>query len=98
MTPAAVDSVAQGRVWFGEDAQRVGLVDQIGGLDDAIAEARRRAGVPAGERIEPRVYGRPAPPLLQRLLTDRLAESWARTVAGPSLEPLQLRGMAEVEP
>jgi hypothetical protein len=44
------------------------------------------------------VYGRPAPPLLQRLLTDRLAESWARTVAGPSLEPLQLRGMAEVEP
>jgi len=98
MEPAAVDSVAQGRVWFGEDALRVGLVDRIGGLDDAIAEARVRAGVPAGERIAPRVYGRPSAPLLQRLLTERLAESWTRTVAGPALEPLQLRGTAEVEP
>lgn len=36
MTMAAVDSVAQGRVWLGETALEIGLVDELGGLDDAI--------------------------------------------------------------
>ena len=39
------DSLAQGRVWSGIDAKRLGLVDEIGGLDDAIAEAARLAEV-----------------------------------------------------
>jgi protease-4 len=39
----AVDAVASGRVWSGADAQKVGLVDQLGGLDDAIAAAARLA-------------------------------------------------------
>lgn len=39
----AVDKVAQGRVWTGEQALEVGLVDRIGGLGDAIAEAARLA-------------------------------------------------------
>ena len=39
MTFAQVDSIAQGRVWSGEQALKVGLVDKIGGLDDAIKEA-----------------------------------------------------------
>lgn len=34
---AYVDSIAQGRVWSGDDALRLGLVDRIGGLQDAIA-------------------------------------------------------------
>lgn len=33
------DSIAQGRVWSGIDAKRIGLVDELGGLDDAIAAA-----------------------------------------------------------
>lgn len=41
MTFAQVDSIAQGRVWTGADAIKIGLVDKIGGLDDAIAEAAR---------------------------------------------------------
>ena len=36
MTVEAVDSIAQGRVWTGTSALKIGLVDQIGGLDDAI--------------------------------------------------------------
>jgi protease-4 len=40
-----VDSIGQGRVWSGTDALAIGLVDEIGGLDDAIAEAARRAGI-----------------------------------------------------
>ena len=36
---AQVDSIAQGRVWSGSQALKVGLVDKIGGLDDALKEA-----------------------------------------------------------
>jgi len=36
---AEVEAVAQGRVWSGEDAQSVGLVDELGGLNEAIAAA-----------------------------------------------------------
>ncbi len=43
MTTAEVDSIAQGRVWSGNDAKRIGLVDEIGGLDDAIAYAAKTA-------------------------------------------------------
>ncbi|QHI38233.1 Protease 4 [Kordia antarctica] len=39
MTQAAVDSIAQGRVWTGNDAIKIGLVDEIGGLDMAILAA-----------------------------------------------------------
>ena len=39
MEVAAVDSVAQGRVWTGIQAKERGLVDEIGGLEDAISYA-----------------------------------------------------------
>lgn len=39
MTFAQVDAIAQGRVWAGSDALRLGLVDKIGGLNDALAYA-----------------------------------------------------------
>lgn len=39
MTFDQVDAIAQGRVWSGSDALRLGLVDKIGGMDDAIAYA-----------------------------------------------------------
>ncbi|MBP6181159.1 signal peptide peptidase SppA [Flavobacterium sp.] len=39
MTFAQVDAIAQGRIWAGSDAVKNGLVDKIGGLNDAIHEA-----------------------------------------------------------
>jgi protease-4 len=42
MDKAAVDRVGQGRVWTGEQAKERGLVDELGGLRQALAEARRR--------------------------------------------------------
>ncbi|MBV6403532.1 MAG: signal peptide peptidase SppA [Flavobacteriales bacterium] len=45
MSVAQVDSVGRGRVWTGTDAKRVGLVDELGGLEDAIAAAARMAGL-----------------------------------------------------
>jgi protease IV len=41
MTFEQVDAIGQGRVWSGADAIKIGLVDKIGGLNDAIAEAAR---------------------------------------------------------
>jgi len=38
-----VDSIAQGRVWTGSDAVKIGLVDRIGNLNDAIATAAKMA-------------------------------------------------------
>ena len=40
-----VDAVARGRIWSGEQAKRLGLVDRIGGLQHAIERAAERAGL-----------------------------------------------------
>ncbi len=55
-TPAAIDAIAQGRVWAGADARANGLVDQIGGIDAAVQAAAARAGLKGSfgvRRIEP---------------------------------------------
>ncbi|RZJ71370.1 signal peptide peptidase SppA [Flavobacterium sp.] len=45
MTVAQVDSIGQGRVWTGAEALKIGLVDKIGGMDDAIKEAAKLAKI-----------------------------------------------------
>ena len=44
-TPAAIDSIGQGRVWSGVDAKRLNLIDEYGGLNNAIDEAAKLAKV-----------------------------------------------------
>ncbi|MGH8460887.1 MAG: signal peptide peptidase SppA [Stenotrophobium sp.] len=46
---AQVEAIAQGRVWSGADAKRLGLVDHFGNLDQAAAAAAQLAGVKAGD-------------------------------------------------
>lgn len=46
-TPEQVDAIGQGRVWAGGTARQNGLVDRLGGMDDALAEAAKRAGLKA---------------------------------------------------
>ena len=43
MTDSQVEKIAQGHVYTGQDAQKIGLVDQLGGLDTAIAKTVRLA-------------------------------------------------------
>lgn len=45
MEQDSIKAVAEGRVWTGLHALELGLVDQLGGLDDAIAEAKKRAEI-----------------------------------------------------
>ena len=91
MAPDSVREVAQGRVWMGEDALARRLVDQLGGLDDAVREARRRAGVPQGERIRPLELGRPRGSFLQRLMGGWIRETLARDARVASAAGAQYR-------
>ncbi len=45
LSKARVNEIAQGRVWTGEDALKIKLVDKLGNLDDAVAVAAKRAGL-----------------------------------------------------
>jgi protease IV len=98
MTFAAVDSIAQGRVWMGEDARARGLVDEIGGLEAAVAEARRRGGVPADEKIELLRYGRPEPSLLQRVVGSAVGSVWRPELHLPEPGDIYYRDDAEEAP
>jgi len=51
LKPEFVEEIAQGRVWSGTEAKKLGLVDEIGGLREAIAYAGKRAGFTNGFRV-----------------------------------------------
>ncbi len=51
-----IEPVAQGRVWLGSQAKDRGLVDELGGLDTAIALVKKKANIPAGENVALMVY------------------------------------------
>jgi protease-4 len=80
MERAAVDAIAQGRVWIGAHARERGLVDQLGSLTQAIAEAERRAGRSlrvVDARPRPRAGGlieilRQGPGVLARVVGERV--------------------------
>ncbi|HVC19088.1 MAG TPA: signal peptide peptidase SppA [Vicinamibacterales bacterium] len=56
MTPEQIDAIGQGRVWTGRQAKANGLVDDLGGLDRAIAIAKQRAKIPAARQVQIVVY------------------------------------------
>lgn len=51
LTDDEVEEVARGRVWSGKRAVEHGLVDELGSLQDAIADARERAGIPPNRKV-----------------------------------------------
>jgi protease-4 len=52
LTKDKVNDIGQGRVWTGNQARAIGLVDELGGLTAAIEEAKRLAGIPAAENVQ----------------------------------------------
>jgi protease IV len=54
--PEYINSVAQGRVWTGEQAKEHGLVDEFGGLDRAVEVAKNLANIPAEKGVRRVVY------------------------------------------
>jgi protease-4 len=51
-----IEPLAQGRVWMGSQAKARGLVDELGGLDRAIELVKKKAHIPAGERVSLVMY------------------------------------------
>ena len=68
MTVDEVDTVARGRVWTGEAALGLGLVDKLGGLQGAIDAAAARAGLADYEVVWPEAIESLEQRLLRRLL------------------------------
>lgn len=75
LSPTALDSVAQGRVWTGVEAQKVGLVDQLGGLQTALNLAAAQAEL--GEQWQVKEY--PTPRGLNSLLWSNLSHGLTET-------------------
>ena len=90
---AAVRELAKGRVWTGQQAAQIGLVDRLGGLEDAIGEARQRLRLAPDAPVNlvraGQLSGLPGLPALFGSLVGHLA-SFLRL----ELATLQLRIMA----
>ena len=72
-TPEKIDALAQGRVWTGRQAKQNGLVDELGGLDRAVAVAKQRANIAADSDVELVVY--PPRKSFYELLSDQFSGS-----------------------
>ena len=55
-TPERIDAIAQGRVWTGRQAKEIGLVDELGGLQRALALAKQRAKLAPDAEVELIIY------------------------------------------
>lgn len=90
---AAVHDAARGRVWTGADALARGLVDELGGYPEALAAARRLAGVAPDARLRLRVLPRQA--VLERLGLRSSADPDTRMLLGVAGAAIRsLRGTA----
>lgn len=72
-TPERIDAVGQGRVWTGRQAKDVGLVDELGGLQHALAIAREHAGIDRDAEVELVIYPR------RRTIFEMLANPFGAT-------------------
>ncbi|MBK8927237.1 MAG: signal peptide peptidase SppA [Crocinitomicaceae bacterium] len=85
MTTADVDSLGQGRVWAGVDAKKLGLIDEFGGLMDAIYFAADTAGI-AREDIRIRIFPEKEDNELFNLLTNIEGEQSINLTTKSALE------------
>lgn len=86
LSPERVREIAKGRIWTGEDALALGLVDALGGYPRALALLREAAGIEPGAPVQLRPFPRPRS-LLSALLNGEAA-------LGPSVD----RALAPVRP
>jgi protease IV len=93
-TPEQIDALAQGRVWTGRQAKQNKLVDELGGLDRAIALAKQRAKIPADSSVEIVVY--PPRKSFYELLSDQLSGTGESAAVSAWLNASLSKGELEV--
>ena len=95
MTPEKVDNIAQGRVWTGQQALGIGLVDSLGTLNDAIAKAAELAQLEEETAVQ--TYPAPTSWLdqLSKSIESDYMENRLRTFLGAYYKPLQFAATLE---
>ena len=88
-TPEAIDAVAQGRVWTGEQARARGLVDRIGSYGDALDAAAGRAKLAKGYRV---AYLEREPGRLTRVLDLLGVQAVAAALLDDAVAPIAKLG------
>jgi protease-4 len=78
-TPERIDAIAQGRVWTGRQAKQIGLVDELGGLQRALAVAKQRAKIDVNAEVELMLY----PP--KKSFYEALADPFGRVDRGADI-------------
>ena len=76
--------IAKGRIWSGQDAKNLGLVDELGGYDTALKLAKKAAGIPESDDVKIVVYPKPKT-LLQTLIQRGGADNSDKEALGQTL-------------
>jgi protease IV len=82
-TPERIDAVAQGRVWTGHQAKQIGLVDELGGLERALAVAKQHAKLDPDSEVELVVY--PPKKSIYEVLANPFGASESSRILGAML-------------
>ncbi|MCU0472825.1 MAG: signal peptide peptidase SppA [Bacteroidales bacterium] len=100
MSVESVDSIGQGRVWSGKSARKIGLVDELGGLKDAVKGAAELAGLETYSIRELPVVEDPYMKLLNQL-TGEVRLNLLKKELGESLriynELLEIRDLSGIQ-
>jgi len=89
MSKEEVDRVGRGRVWTGSQAKELGLIDELGGLTEALRLAKSKAGIPEDSSVRVVVWPKKTSfwkaffqktQAKMKLIPHRAAEKWARTL------------------
>ncbi len=91
-----LEGLAGGRLYTGQMAKQVKLVDDLGTLDDAVADAKRLAGLKEDDKVE-RLYLPKPKSFLEQLMGGSLTESETKSIAARSLNLLAPDLMQHVE-
>jgi len=82
MTPEQVDNIGQGRVWSGANAVKIGLVDELGGIQKAIDIAAKMADVTEYKTVEYPSRKNPIEEIIKQLSNNTSASAAIKTELG----------------
>jgi protease-4 len=93
---ARVLEIAKGRIWTGEDAKRLGLVDELGGFPAALALARKAARIQDKEEVRIEVF--PRKKTAFQALMDQLSGRQRESSESPASTSVLMRTLEVIQP
>ncbi len=96
MELAEMQQLAEGKVYTGRQAQKLGLVDKVGTLHDAVTAAKEAAGLPADKKIKMLILPKPKS-FLEQLLSRQSFETKARHAYLQTLAPNWVNALVDLE-